>query len=266
MNGTLLVSHTTVGNVPFARNWCALLHRARATNYVLIATDDGAAEQLGADASARGHLVRWPYDAQVGASAGSLTYRSKGWTRLMFAVPRMLRWVLELGYDVLWCDTDVAAVGKPWPVVHALASAAPPVDFLGSVDGRVPPTDLGECARRYSVDRARWGASAGTSKLCGGLFYARATPRTIAFAAAWERRVSAPGAGAKNQPHFNAALDAAKLPLRLLPCDLFPNGYRYASGEWRAAQRRGPLLVHNNWIKGHAAKRERFERWGLWAP
>ena len=108
------------------------------------------------------------------------------------------------------------------------------------------------------------GAAAGTSKLCGGLFYARATPRTLAFAAAWERRVAAPGAGAKNQPHFNAALDAARLPLRLLPCDLFPNGYRYASDAWRAAQRRRPVLVHNNWIKGHAAKRERFERWGLW--
>ena len=23
-------------------------------------------------------------------------------------------------------------------------------------------------------------------------------------------------------------------------------------------------MVHNNWIKGHAAKLERFQRWGMW--
>ena len=24
------------------------------------------------------------------------------------------------------------------------------------------------------------------------------------------------------------------------------------------------MLVHNNWIKGHAAKRARFREWGMW--
>ena len=38
----------------------------------------------------------------------------------------------------------------------------------------------------------------------------------------------------------------------------------YASDAWRRAQSRKPVAVHNNWIKGHEAKLERFKRWGLW--
>ena len=86
------------------------------------------------------------------------------------------------------------------------------------------------------------------------------------FLREWERRLHGPGAGAKNQPHYNEALraGASELTMRLLPCDLFPNGYRYASDPWRRAQRRAPLLVHNNWIKGHEAKVARFRKWGMW--
>ena len=85
----------------------------------------------------------------------------------------------------------------------------------------------------------------------------------------WERRLQdphgPPGHRLKNQPHFNAALRAAGTRVKLLPCDLFPNGYRYASPSWRAAQRRAPISVHNNWIRGAAAKKRRFVEWGFWA-
>ena len=91
---------------------------------------------------------------------------------------------------------------------------------------------------------------------------------------AWEQRLHNPqgpiGNHLKNQPHFNAALRDANLRVTLLPCNLFPNGYRYASEKWRAAQLwlNGepwrPVSVHNNWIKGAAAKLRRFVEWGLW--
>ena len=80
----------------------------------------------------------------------------------------------------------------------------------------------------------------------------------------WDRRLHAVGAGAKNQPHYNGALRETGIGIRLMPCPAFPNGFRYASYAWRKAQRKKPLLVHNNWIKGHDAKRERFRLWGLW--
>ncbi len=53
--------------------------------------------------------------------------------------------------------------------------------------------------------------------------------------------------------------------MQLLPCDAFPNGYRYASEVWRAAQRRAPpVLVHNNWLKSPRDKVARFRAWGMW--
>ena len=128
---------------------------------------------------------------------------------------------------------------------------------------QVPSDDLHECGASYSLDR-RWGTSSGTGKLCGGLFFLRAGDRALSFLNAWERLLRAPGAGAKNQPHYNTAVRTTSLPLRVLPCDLFPNGFRYADNAWRRAQRRTPIMVHNNWIKGHVAKLERFKQWNMW--
>ena len=264
VNDTLLVSHTNAGNVPFALNWCRALRRAGVANYVLIATDGDALARLRVEEA--GHVVRWPDSGAAASSrsdAAQLRYRSRGWTRLMFAVPQMVRWVLQLGLGVLWSDTDVVALRDPWPLVRSLASAAPPATLIASVDGRVPADDPHECGASYSVD-ARWGTSSGGGKLCGGLFYLRAGEPALRFLDAWERLLRAPGAGAKNQPHYNAAVRATGLPLRVLPCDLFPNGFRYADEAWRRAQRRAPVMVHNNWIKGHAAKLERFTRWHIW--
>ena len=135
--------------------------------------------------------------------------------------------------------------------------------LLASVDGRVPDENLRECSQVYSAD-SRWGRSASGWKLCGGLFYLQHGDAALAFLREWERRLAAPGAGAKNQPHYNEALRRSGLDLRLLPCDLFPNGYRYASETWRRAQRAKPVLVHNNWIKGHEAKLARFKEWDMW--
>ena len=280
-SGDLAVSHTTGGgNLAFARNWWRHLQRAGVSNFALLATDNAAYEAL--EAELPGRAVRCPRSI-VGAAADRIAaesdrgrgarYRSAGWTRLMFAVPAMVRWVLRLGLNVLWMDTDVVALADPFAVIRSQLAVIGNGDnagglLLASVDGRVPDEDLHECRRQYSNDYQRWGRSAGGWKLCGGLFYLKRGDAAVAFLSDWERRLRAPGAGAKNQPHYNEALQKASvggaLSVRLLPCELFPNGFRYASDAWRRAQSRKPVAVHNNWIKGHEAKLERFKRWGLW--
>ena len=285
--GDVVVSHTTGGaHMPFARNWWRHLQRAGVNNFALIATDESAFTTL--EDELAGHGVRCPQSivgrrderttADYGRGHGA-GYRSAGWTRLMFAVPAMVRWVLLQGVNVLWMDTDVVVLSDPFPAVFAelaasdttaprrLATARTPASsavLLASVDGRVPDEDLHECRRQYTTS-VRWGRSSGGFKLCGGLFYIRRGDAADAFLLDWERRLRAPGAGAKNQPHYNDALRAApQLAVRLLPCALFPNGYRYASDAWRRAQRQRPIAVHNNWLKGSTAKVERFKLWGMW--
>ena len=261
--GDLAVSHTNAANMPFARNWWRHLQAAGVRNFALLATDDEAHAILTAVTPA--HAVRCPRSI-VGTSSKDRQpsrYRSAGWTKLMFAVPLMVRWVLRFGLNVLWMDTDVVALTNPFPSIRAQLDDANQSGggsgglILASVDGRVPEEDLHECRRVYTVD-VRWGRSASGWKLCGGLFYLRHGDAALGFLREWERRLRAPAAGAKNQPHYNEALRAvscstsdtagcgSRLSVRILPCDLFPNGYRYASDEWRRAQRRKPLAVHNN--------------------
>jgi len=261
----LAVSHTTASNLPFARNWYRHLQGAGVRNFALLATDSEAYQALAVEI--RPHAVHCPTTvfAARGSHHGPSGYRSHEWSRLMFAVPRMVQWVLSLGVDaILWMDTDVVALANPFPRLRAnLDAAGENTAILASVDGRVPATNLLECERSYSND-PQWGHSAGGWKLCGGLFYIRHSVAANAFLREWDRRLRAPGAGAKNQPHYNSALRETGIGFRLMPCPTFPNGFRYASSAWRQAQSETPLLVHNNWIKGHAAKLERFRLWGLW--
>ena len=269
--GNLVVTHTTGANLPFARNWWRHLDRATVLNYVLIATDDMAFAAI--EHERPGRAVRCPRAIFAHAEGRPVSYRSSGWTRLMFAVPRMVRWVLRAGVNVLWMDTDVVALADPFPHIKLQTSkgmrgtgstGAEGGLWLASVDGRVPDENLSECAVSYTRD-ARWGRSTGGWKLCGGLFYVQPGHAALDVLHDWEKRLRTPGAGAKNQPHYNGALhDSPTLRVRTLPCDLFPNGYRYASDAWRQVQQRRPVLVHNNWIKGSDAKLRRFREWGMW--
>ena len=49
---------------------------------------------------------------------------------------------------------------------------------------------------------------------------------SLDFVDRWAERLANKQAGAKNQPHYNAALAQSNLSATVLPCDLFPNGHR----------------------------------------
>ena len=68
--------------------------------------------------------------------------------------------------------------------------------------------------------------SAGTWKLCSGLFLLQPGNASLDFVDRWAERLANKQAGAKNQPHYNAALAQSNLSATVLPCDLFPNGHR----------------------------------------
>ena len=161
-------------------------------------------------------------------------------------------------------DSDVVTLRDPFPILRKQLAPQDTM-VLASVDGRFPDEDPHECERAYSHEQ-RWGRSAAQWKLCGGFFYLQSSRAALQFLRDWERRLQGPDAGAKNQPHYNAALRAVAPSLRVevMACDLFPNGYRYSSTRWRAAQNRTPIAVHANWIKGSTLKQQHLRSRGLW--
>ena len=92
-SGDIVVSHTNVANLPFARNWFASLMRVGVPNWAIFATDEEAYEILHAEVP--NHVLRWHNRAR-GPRGSHFAFRSKGWTRVVFAVPRMARFVLAL--------------------------------------------------------------------------------------------------------------------------------------------------------------------------
>ena len=99
----------------------------------------------------------------------------------------------------------------------------------------------GACARKRAGSSC-YPARASASDADGGDEFARARqgcrrrPRARAtgagcggdggfFVDAWAERLEAKQAGAKNQPHYNAALAQSNLSASVLPCNLFPNGH-----------------------------------------
>ena len=92
------LTHTTGNNLAFAANWVSHVRRAAVRNHALIATDAEAWDGLARIAA--GHAVRCPSGvltlppapkkARDGAS-----FQSGWWVQLVFAVPRMLRSMLE---------------------------------------------------------------------------------------------------------------------------------------------------------------------------
>ena len=138
------------------------------------------------------------------------------------------------------CSTGCATGGRPpcsprsaaaCPMPHAPCPAPHarcpmPNVRCEQVDGRFPEAAPRECGKVYSDDTAQWGASAGTWKLCSGLFLLQPGNASLDFVDRWAERLANKQAGAKNQPHYNAALAQSNLSATVLPCDLFPNGHR----------------------------------------
>jgi len=106
---------------------------------------------------------------------------------------------------------------------------------------------------------------------CTGYLVIAQTPASIAFLSLWEEElISNPQL---NQPVFNTLLRSPKIPgIRLgdLGQTEFPPGRLYFD-EWAKGSREvekrkkmETMVVHNNYIVGHDAKRKRFQEHGLW--
>ena len=282
MRGGLIVGTTTGGNGVLARNWALSLRAAsggRDPPAVLFC--DSAETRATFMELLPGRVVT---SSLLTAHRGHAAYKSKEWSALMLAVPRLVRWTLSLGFSVLYLDTDTAALPDSNLLAAAFAAAdLLAVDYLPQVDGMLQRSNPVECTLEYAD-----GTKPITGRMCGGAGFFRASPASIALLDSWMATLNVHGRSeGKNQPSLNRAAVALMRAgvLRVAPadCALFPNGFRIGGGcfvksktphcpeklqrggsWWRAAQTRSPMLLHANWHVGEQDKVRLLQEWGAW--
>ena len=105
---------------------------------------------------------------------------------------------------------------------------------------------------------------------CTGFLLFKASSLTVLMAKWWIDMLMPTRIG--NQASFNDVvryyqrIPRVKATVVYLPVALFTNGAMYFNADWRRRHPAGHVIVHNNFIVGHDAKKKRFVELQLWRP
>lgn len=120
---TLLMS--TNGGVELLQNWIRSAHHVGLTNFLVVCLDMELYQAL--KQHGHKHSVLLPKSIGYSASSSSTsssstsnnnvntktniaTYKSKEWSSMMMMVPKLTKWVLQLGVNIVYCDTDIVLI------------------------------------------------------------------------------------------------------------------------------------------------------------
>ena len=155
-------------------------------------------------------------------------FRSASFNKLVSERPSHILRYLEMGNNVLYCDTDTVWLQDPFPYL------------VGDLD--------------------IW-AQMDMNEFCTGFLAIQSNTRTIQFIKDWKLYMSG-RSGKNDQQGFNA-MNKSMLRIQKLDNTLFPSGYLYFK-VFSDEQRSNSVVVHNNFILGHDVKVRRFKTFGLW--
>ena len=190
----------------------------------------------------------------------------------------------------MWLRDPIRALRK----AHGKALDRGDVDVL--IQSDYDESNDAACTRHEHCGRSAW-CNARTGRcedeVCGGFYYLRSAPPAIAFLEAlfermaWQRKHVDARIG--EQPALNYVLRRTPgVRYRILPRARYPNGNAYfgfvdrmvqvSPGSMRELLELGgtgddiyaaaglppPVIVHNNWLAGFEAKRQRFVDHGMW--
>jgi len=234
------IATVTGGMLDLFHNWRCSLEKVHVTNY-LVYLPGQAGSELHLDLHRRGVPVYADEALDSTVTNRSLAFYTVDYQQLMLRRTRLIAKSLELSYNVLIADVDAVWLANPWP-------------------------HLRTAARSFDVSYQHDGGGSATNA-CGGFVYLTATDGAKELWAAvltgHEKLLDDVAAGRRKLGEMNEQIilndllrGASFSHLRhgKLPEDKFPHGAAYFS----QGKRQHAVVVHNNWIIGHANKVARF--------
>jgi len=167
---------------------------------------------------------------------GALEYASSTYKQMVSERPTYILQKLRDGCDIIYSDVDMVWRSSPLPFLKQ-------ADIVLLVD-----------------DDTYMGMS---PYYCTGFFSVLSNNRTVKLMSDWESALRNPEL---NQPIFNKILHGSKAGINHvpLPTSRFPSGRQYFTKS-TPKEREEAVIVHNNYIIGHSAKKERFKQHKLWS-
>lgn len=263
----LVVAASNAEYADFADNFAHSLQAQNVSNFVLVPLDDDAYAILHM-AYPQHTLPLWrpglASSPHQNRTAGEATFGSAAFQQLTSTRPAFLRPFLEQGYAILYNDIDMVWQRNAWDVIDDREKKA-----LAATANQPSPEPR--------ITSTLW--HDGPGQLCTCMLYFLPTNGSIALLTQWEKEI-ATNRYTTDQFAFIALAKRLRFPfgggarrgVRVYRSDEeFPRGRDYA---WDAAavppnhnnNNRRAVIVHNNWISGKQAKRDRFEAAGLWKP
>jgi hypothetical protein len=96
---------------------------------------------------------------------------------------------------------------------------------------------------------------------CPGTMAVKSSKVTISFFKKLTKGLSS--TSQPDQPFMNKLIKKSDVLVQALPTFEFPSGRQYFD-TFSNIERRKAVVVHNNWLIGHEAKRDRFLKYNLW--
>ncbi|KAK1858056.1 hypothetical protein I4F81_000670 [Pyropia yezoensis] len=254
-NNTVVLSALNYGYRAIMMNWVCNMRHLGVSNFVIAALDP----RLYRYAYKRGLPVYYETTIFEGLDTKLVEdadYGSDQFKQLTKMKSRVVLRLLKSGYNVLWTDCDIVWFRNPLPYMHAQHA-----DLV--IQTNAPDSEPANGKRRIN----------------SGFYLAHANPPTIQLFGEIVKYASR--STMSEQPHFweracgkegefrvgNDGCQNSGVKTALLDRHLFPNGV--TDGIWESPpgklMARFPRLyiLHANWVKGAAAKQERFERHGF---
>lgn len=251
IDNTIIVTALNNGYKGMMMNWVCNMRRLGIRNFVVAALD----EDLYRYAFTRGIPTYYENSLGKHVSLRDAAYGTAEFKELTKMKSRVVLNFLKLGYNTLWTDTDIVWFKNPLKNLHGLA-----VDL--AIQSNAPDDEAANGKRRIN----------------SGFYLARANGRLIEV---FEDVIRyAAKSKMSEQPCFydvicgkegerKVGTDGCEYKgttTKLLDRTLYPNGV--SLGMWNVSAGSiestfvDVMIVHNNWIKGHDAKWERFKRHG----